>query len=88
MNWFKKIFYRKDWKTVKVLTGEWEHEFKGGWIFYNYEYPRKWTTKVIYEIQYSAYRNKFRIKMKGENPKEHEMYSEAIEMKMKMSNEI
>lgn len=66
----KRIYYWlfPDWKTIKVLHGNWTSN-KSGSI---------WDV-AIYKIQYSKGLNKYRLKLSGYWPLKHPQYETAIE---------
>ena len=76
MSWFKKLFPPNDWETVKVFQGKWlTHVIDD---FGDYDI----TNTSVYKVQYSRYRNTFRIEMNGYKPEKHPMYETVVEYKM------
>lgn len=68
MNWFKYIFY-DDWYPVWADRCKWE----------TYRGDKLIETKYCwYEIVYSPYRDKYKLKVGGYTPKEHNFYKRAV----------
>lgn len=65
---WKKIlnWFIFDWEPVSVT-----HAY---WTFHGETY-----STIVYEFQYSKARGRYRVKMYGESPKQHQMYKMVVE---------
>lgn len=69
-----------DWNTIDVVQAR--------WIWTTRNIPNGKTDILYYEIQYSEYFNKYRVRCFGKNAKEHTAYKEALNKCLELNNKL